>query len=313
MSSADLDSLLDAVDDELLPEPDRVTEAKARAKKLIADLHKMEKAWMFEVDDAVPHGSHARETAIVDFKDIDYLVVLNQEALLTTDGAERTARDTVGRLASALRARRGGLVAQGTIQVRSQKHSVGVKYPGSRLRVDLVPARRTDERGCFLIPDRSIDRWVETRPHQLKRYVTLAEGTNPNVRAAIRLIKGWRRARGKAMQIPSYAIELLLGRWAADESGLEGLVRVFFERFAGGHARQRLVLLGDSDNAPVTVRDPWSSLNVTDELSADHRARLVENAGRALYELDEAASLVGMGRERGALGVLRRLFKGNYE
>ncbi len=308
-----LSDLLEDMEEELRPEADRVVEAERRARTLIADLHRKEDAWMFEVVDEVPHGSHARDTAIVGFKDIDYLVVLNPTALNKLDGTERSARDTVARLARMIRERRGGLVAQGTIEVRSQEHSVGVKYPGTRLRVDLVPALRTQQHGCFLIPNRATDEWMETRPYLLKGRLTRAEGENAHVKKAIRLVKGWRRARGKAMQIPSYAVELLLSEWAGAHAGLSGLVRAFFDRLATAHAGQRLALLGEPDRSPITVRDPWSGVNVADELSADHRARLIENARRALEELDEAKSLATEGRGRGALGVLRRLFKGNYD
>ena len=310
MAGRRLNKLLVAIEEELRPEPDRVEEAHRRALTLIDDLRGIEKAWMFEVVDAVSHGSHARDTAIVGFKDIDYLVILDPDALRTSSGEARTAGDTVARLAGVLRERRGGLVSRGTIDVRPQQHSVGVKYPASNLRVDLVPALRTSERGRYLIPNRAAAEWIETRPHLLKRRITLAEQQNPHVRAAIRLVKGWRRARGKVMQIPSYAVELLLGHWAEQEATLEGLVRLFFDTFGSAHARKRLVLLGDEDNAAVTVRDPWSGANVADELDASHRARLVENARRALDDFDEAQHIA---TARGALGILRRLFKGNYD
>ena len=199
------------------------------------------------------------------------------------------------------------------MRCHSQRHSVGVKYPASRMRVDLVPARRTSEQGCFLIPDRTIEEWIETRPHRLKRWIAVAEGQNPHVRPAIRLIKGWRRARGKAMQIPSYAVELLLGHLAGEYPRIEDLVRTFFERFANADARLRLVLLGGATNSSITVRDPWSDVNVADELGAEHRGRLVDNARRALDDLDEAADLLGDGRARGAMGILRRVFLGNYD
>lgn len=313
MGSALQKSLM-AIARELLPEPDRVAEAKRRALTLIKDLHNLERAWMFEVEDAIPHGSHARDTAIVGFKDIDYLVVLNPDSLRTANGEMRTAADTVQRLARILRQRRGGLVAQGTIEVRAQEHSVGVKYPTVGLRVDLVPALRTNERGCFLIPDRTAGEWIETRPHRLKGRITRAEGVNAQVRTAIRLVKGWRRARGKAMQIPSYAVELLMGEWASKAGSLEGLVRLFFETFADAHANKRLVLLGGGSNrSSVTVCDPWSGVNVTEELDRDHRARLVENARRALDSMDAADEMLADGRERAARTELRRVFKGAYE
>jgi hypothetical protein len=197
--------------------------------------------------------------------------------------------------------------------VRAQDHSVGVKYPGSQLRVDLVPALRTKEQGRYKIPSKAADAWIDTRPHLLKRAISVAENKNPHVRGAIRLLKGWRRARGKAMQIPSYAIELLLGHWAAEVSGLKGLVFRFFDTFADAHAGKRLVLLGDEADSSVTIRDPWSGDNVAEELDAGHRARLVENARRGLSDIEEAEALADEGRDRAALSVLRGVFKGNYD
>jgi hypothetical protein len=306
--------LISTIERELIPEASRVAEAQQRARRLIDDLAGMQDATMFRVERLVPHGSHCRETAIAGFKDIDYLLLLNPEELRTREGTHRTAQDTVARLAQMLRKRRGGLVAQGTVEVRSQEHSVGVKYPAARLRVDLVPALRTKEQGCFLIPNRLRDEWIETRPHRLKRWLSRAENSNPHVRAAIRLAKGWRRARGKAMQVPSYALELILIAMAVEHGPkLDDLVWAFFEVLAGAHAGQRLVLLGDPDKTPVTVRDPGTDANVAAELDAGHRARLVDNARRALDELDEAAGLAEEGRDRGALGIMRRLFIGNYD
>ncbi|MFO0571499.1 MAG: nucleotidyltransferase [Polyangiaceae bacterium] len=306
--------LIGKIERELVPEASRVAEARQRARRLIDDLGAMRDATMFRVERLLPHGSHCRDTAIAGFKDIDYLVVLDPNELRTREGMPRTARDTVARLAQMIRKRRGGLVAQGTVEVRAQEHSVGVKYPAAHLRVDLVPALSTEEQGCYLIPNRLVDDWIETRPHRLKRWLTRAEKSNQHVRAAIRLAKGWRRARGKAMQVPSYALELILIAMAADgEPDLDGLVYAFFDRIAEAHAGQRLVLLGDADRTPITVRDPGSDVNVAAELDAGHRARLVENARRALDDIDEAAWLAEQGRDRGALGVLRRLFVGNYD
>lgn len=308
-----LHPLVVTIERQLIPEQSRVEEAKRRARGLIEDIQRMQDATMFRIERLVEHGSHCRETAIAGFKDIDYLVVLNRDDLRTQDGADRTARDTVTRLAGLLRKRRGGLVALGATEVRSQEHSVGVKYPSAGLRIDLVPALRTDEKGCFLIPDRLMDAWIETRPKVLKRRLTDAESHNQHVRAAIRLAKGWRRARGKAMQLPSYALELILIAMAFEHGpGLEDLLWAFFEVLAEAHAGQRLVLVGAADNTPITVRDPWG-VNVAAELDAGHRKRLVDNARRALDDLDEAAWLAESGRNRGAISVLRRLFIGNHD
>jgi hypothetical protein len=140
------EAALHALERELRPEPHRVTEARERAKRLIEELDEKEDARMFSVRRAIEHGSHSRDTALAGFKDMDFLVVLEPEALRTSTGSERSATDTVVRMAGAIAERRAGMVTNGIIEVRAQDHSVGIKYPRYDLRIDLVPAVRTAPR-----------------------------------------------------------------------------------------------------------------------------------------------------------------------
>lgn len=66
---------LASLDARLQPDPIRVTEARARAARLIQELHVRDQAWMFSIEEPIAHGSHTRDTAIAGFKDIDYLLV----------------------------------------------------------------------------------------------------------------------------------------------------------------------------------------------------------------------------------------------
>lgn len=306
---SELERTLQALATALEPEPAAVAEAEKRAHTLIRELHRKDDAWMFSVVDTVSHGSHSRGTAIHLFKDIDYLVVLDEGSLRTRQGGQRTAQDTVTRLARAIEERRAGLVSRGLVEVRRQEHSVGVKYPNSGYRVDLVPALRTRRAGEFLIPDRTSGRWIHTCPERLRDRLALAERANPHVRPAIRLLKGWRRARGKAMQFPSYGLELLATELATQAPPtLEGLVLAFLETFAHHDLRYRLTLLGEGGSRPVNLLDPATNVNVTEELGPTHRKRLVDNARTALDALGEAAS--GSRRGRSAETVCRKLFVG---
>ncbi len=303
-----LESHLHALARALRPEPDRVAAAHARAERLIAELHGGP-AWMFEVVDLIPHGSHARGTALAGFSDYDALVVLNARALRTTRDDERTPRDTIGRMAAAIAARRAGLVAQGFLEARPQAHSVGVRYPQSGLRIDLVPARRHG-RG-LLIPSRERGAWISTYPGRAEARLNQACANLPHVRDAVRLIKAWRRARGSRLAVPSYALELLMVERAARGESLVDMVRGFFSEIAEHDKRYRLELRGSRANPPpMLVEDPDTGENVTQDLKAEHRRALVERCRAATSVLDDALDRLSTSAEARLEGALQRLFMG---
>lgn len=300
-----LDGLLRQVDLALRPDAAAVHEAKRRASALIDELHRG-RAWMFNVVEVREHGSLSRGTAIRGFRDIDYLVVLDPEALATQRGAERSPRDTITRMADSIRQRRAGLVRIGGMNVRAQDHSVGVLYPQAHFRIDLVPAVR--DRHALRVPERGSDRWIHSDPEQSRVLLESARRRNPHVGIAVRLLKGWRRARGSRVPLPSFALEtLLVAAGNGESTTLPDLVQGFFSRIARAHAGRRLALLG-ADGRAVSVIDPVSGANLATEMTATHRANLIQACRDAEGTVEEVAELVERRRLDRAMSKAMALF-----
>jgi hypothetical protein len=294
----------------LRPHPAEVAEAHVRADRLIEELSDSH-AWMFEVDEVIDHGSLSRGTGLRSFKDIDKLVILNSTALLTTRGQLRSPSDTVTRMARTIAHRRGGLVALGAILVRRQTHSVGIVYLSTGFRIDLVPALKTED--GLLIPDRRNDSWITTYPEAYRLRLERAEEKTPHTRAAIGLLKGWSRARGRNVPLSSFAIETLIVEDALRRGPvpLDTLLFDFFQDLANRDARQRLVLAGEPlRQTPVTLLDPVSGANLAEYLESVHRRKLIGACRSALRQLDLIRRLTERGQGNLARTAARMLFVG---
>lgn len=291
----------------LVPPDEDVQLGLRRAETLTRALNRRD-AWRFEVLDTKVHGSLSRGTSIRTHGDVDLLVVLNPEQLRTARGQLLSPAATIRELATHIEAHKGGLLAMGMIEVRRQGHSVGCWYPASAVSVDLVPAIR-DGQG-FLIPERETASWIHTRPAGAKARLTRAEGRCPEVRAAVRLLKGWARARGRAVALGSYAIESVVVQRAMDGyEDLGELVLGLLQDLAEAHGGRRLVLgRYDADNTPVTVRGAGEEGNLAASLHARQRVALIEAARWSRDELHEAVAMLQAGRS--AHSTLRRLFVG---
>ena len=305
-----LETVLRQVDERYLrPQPAAIREAKARADRLVTELHRG-RAWMYQVVQVHDHGSVSRGTAIRYFNDLDRLVELDPDALRTRSGRFRSAQDTIGRMATHIRTRWGGLVALGNITVRAQDHSVGVWYPGSDLRIDLVPA--IFDQGELLIPERGTRRWIVTHPGKTSARLARAKRAAPHAGIAIRLLKGWARARGRNAPIPSFAIEALVVDQAVSRPArLSSVIRSFFNDIADSDARRRLHLgqHGHLQGA-ITIVDPVSGNNITESLTREHRQVLIHASRRALPVLDEMEDAAADGRVAQAINAGRNLFVG---
>ena len=291
----------------LRPSPEQVAVAKDRATRLVEELHRGP-AWMFTVRKHGPHGSVSRRTALNQFNDLDWKVELDPDALRTTQGQDRSAKDTISRLASAIRARRAGLVALEVMSVRPQNHSVGVGY--HHLRIDLVPLIR--HRGTLYIPERETGDWIATDPEQTADRLIAAKARVPHAGIAVRLRKAWRRARGRGAPIASFALETWVVDTALRESlPLDGLLRRFYSEVGGAHKSRPLDLAGGTSTGDaVSLVDPVSGLNLTSRLLPDDRKVLIDNARRANLTLDEIQQDLSQGREARSRSAAIELFVG---
>lgn len=292
---------------DLTPRPARIAEARQRAEKLIADLHRWSDR--FSVRRVRPFGSIHRGTGLAQFRDIDYLIPVDERDLATRDGQRRTAARTLGELATWVEHCRAGVVEMGTVRVRLQKHSVGLEYRGTDLRVDLVPALLTAGRGkdIYLIPSREYGTWIRTRLDHIEQ---LADDAPPRVLSAIRLLKGWKRARGKrrGFSLPSYALEMMMLRRDLPPHNQPPLqiAADFIRWIAEASAKERLSLDGFVTTDPVAYRDPWSGENLLGANDRAGRVRLIKAARWSRDKLDEAA----MASERRARSLMYDVFVG---
>lgn len=292
---------------DLTPGEDRIQMAKYRGEHLIADLDRHSDR--FSVRRIRPFGSVHRGTALAHFGDIDYLIPIDERQLSTRRGERRSPGHTIGELADWVEHCRAGVVAMGTARVRRQKHSVGLEYPGTNLRIDLVPALITRGRGrdIYLIPSREHGRWIKTRIDLIEGLVSSAP---PRVLDAIRLLKGWKRARGpgRGFSLPSYAVELMLLRAGTPPHNTPPLTIAagVLSSIAESDARYRLSLDGAPTQDPVAYRDPWTGENLLGANTRDGRGRLIDAARRTRDKLLEAADA----SERSAQTILSDLFIG---
>ncbi|MBL8618797.1 MAG: nucleotidyltransferase [Deltaproteobacteria bacterium] len=302
--------VLQKVDEAYLwPQPEAVADAKQRADRLIRELDQG-RAWMFQVLRVHEHGSLGRGTALRDFKDLDRLIELDPLALHTRSGQFRSARDTIRRMAKHIADRRAGLVTMGAITVRAQDHSVGIWYPGSELRIDLVPA--VTSQGAVYIPELGTGDWIRTDPAATAARLGRAKRAAPHTDTAVRLLKGWARARGRNAPIASFAVET----WVVDAvlkrpKPLDELVASFFDDIGSTHAGRHLAL-GSSGFArcAVTLLDPVSGNNLTQDLQRQHRTTLVKSCRTAAIELARIAALARDGQLTQAVTAGKRLFVG---
>jgi len=305
-------ALLHQVDrEELRPDGDAVREAHKRANKLIEEIQ-LGPSWMFDIVEVIEHGSMSRGTGLRSFRDLDKLVILNPEALRTQAGSERTPKDTIHRLADTVRKRRAGLVSLGTLEVRAQAHSVGVSYPASSIRIDLVPAVRT-RTGQIVIPEPGTESWIQTNPGETRRRLEDAKRLAPHAGVAIRLLKGWSRARGGVL--PSFGIETAIVNQilAFGPTSLVDLVRGFIEGVAASDMRRPL-LLGASriPFTPVTLVDPVSGANLTNRMGFDHKKKLIDRCRWTRDHLSRLDDIGESGKREVALTLARKLFVGDH-
>lgn len=295
----------------LRPLKARIRDAEDCAERLIESLDRTSER--FTIKRYFGHGSVHRETALAGFDDIDYLLVLDPADLQTSAGTRPTPGYAIGWLRDSLIRCRAGVVEAGTLRIRDQKHSVGVIYDGRerKFRVDFVPAIASRGRAPLQIPSRARQAWIETRPRHLAQRV--AEMPNPAV-DAIRLLKGWRRARGPrpGFTLPSYAIEQMVAQ-RGDLHRLKhplDIVDRLLEEWATSNARSRLTLIGPPQKASITLIDPHSGENLMADNDASARSALISAARRARRDIGKAVVELNHGRTGTAAGNFERLFIG---
>jgi hypothetical protein len=309
MTEPMLQSMLREIDyTELNPVDREIREARRRAEGLIREIHSGSEP-IFRVKEFQHHGSLSRGTGLRGFEDWDSIIILDEDALKTQRGTPRGPISTIALLAETISNRRSGLMGLQNLEVRRQDHSVGVVYPKSAFRVDLVPGLR--QRGELLIPERGTGEWIPTHPDEAHERVRHACEIEPDTISAIRLLKSWSRARGNGSALPSFAIETyVVDLMLRDARSLDEVVFDFIETIAAAPIRRPLVL-GDNngdEHSPVTIIDPLSGNNLTSELTATQRSTLIKTARATSRKLNSVRGSLERGKSSDAKRVLRQLF-----
>ncbi|SDM44114.1 nucleotidyltransferase [Polaromonas sp. JS666] len=160
----------------------------------------------FAVANALAIGSHARETAVHRFSDLDFMVVLRKEEFY--HGDRMVSSDTVlNRVIDDLRER----YPSSTVKRDILAASLGFGSSGQSL--DVVPAKFHEfvgGRPVYLIPDGD-GGWLRTSPATHDRQFQVQQTRSGNkLRKVSQLLKWWKHARENPLPIRSFYIDMLL-------------------------------------------------------------------------------------------------------
>lgn len=151
-------------------------------------------------------GSHARQTAVHRFSDLDFMVVLRKDEFFWGD--RMVSSDTVlNRLLTDLKERFP------LSSVRRDILAASLDFGSSGQSLDIVPAKFHEfaaGRPVYLIPDGD-GAWLRTSPATHDRLFEMEQERSGNkLRRISQLLKWWKHARETPLPIRSFYIDLLL-------------------------------------------------------------------------------------------------------
>lgn len=160
----------------------------------------------FAVANAHAMGSHARQTAVARYSDLDFMVVFRKEEFIW--GGRTVSSDTIlDKLLKDLRERFP------STSIRRDVLAASLEFGSTGQSLDIVPARFeafADQRPVFLIPD-GAGGWMRTSPQTHDLHFHLAHERSGNkLRRVSQLLKWWKHAREQPLPIRSFYIDMLL-------------------------------------------------------------------------------------------------------
>lgn len=178
-------------------------ELKAARRHLLTVRKRL--ATSFDISKIVPIGSHARETAIRWYSDLDTMVVLRRneakwggDLVLSSTVLQKVRNDLQDRYIHT--------------EVRRDQQAVVLDFADGEQSLDVVPALflRLDKlRPVYIIPDGNGE-WLEASPETHNRYFAAAlERSGGKLRKLIQLLKWWKYSREQPIPIQSFHLDLL--------------------------------------------------------------------------------------------------------
>lgn len=226
-------------------------------------------------------GSYGRKTQAKKLKDVDNIVVLEDEDgafYSSASDALEKVRDAVGEC---------DLVRRTRVSVRAVKCFL----VDDEFHVDVVPAlKRGSGEGLYLtrnIPDENLDDWsLEYPEQQLKACQDKNKATGGLYVPATRVVKAWNQRYDTTKPLRSYHAEALLYHGIGDAKTLKEAVLAFFDHAYDALAPGKLTA---TPGAP-------SGRYVDDRLDADDRKAAREKVEAARTKAKEAADIEEPGK-----------------
>lgn len=264
------------------PDPDRVDVAK----RLPGEVRDWLKEHEFET--CSPHsrliGSYARQTAILDIKDVDALLFLPTEVL------ERTPESILRELKKVL-----DDYPDTTAEASPQRRSIRLDFPVHGLTMDIVGAVADEGLDSPLwIPDRQKKKWVRSDPLGYGRSLSAANADHGSkLIPLIKLVKAWRDEQMTYRRPKSYLLEVIVFQAVTGGSVvLKGQstaenVCDFFE-----HIKKKWEKLMDEGDGVPRILDPQLGNVISGGWERSHfetfmrRVREAATAARAAVDAD---------------------------
>lgn len=163
-------------------------------------------ATSFDVSRVLTIGSHARDTAIRWYSDLDMLVVLRRNEA-KWGGNIVSSQTVLGRVQDDLR----GRFTQ--TDIRRDQQAAVIGFAAGQQSLDVVPAifrRFGVGHPIFAIPD-GYGGWLETSPEAHNRYFSAAdERSGGKLKRVVQLLKWWKCSRAQPISIQTFHIDLLM-------------------------------------------------------------------------------------------------------
>ena len=246
----------------------------------------------FDLAKFVRIGSHARNTAVRQFSDIDVLAVLRRN--------EAKWGGNIVNSSTFLRRIRDDLEDRFShTEMRGDQQAVVAEFGGGAHSLDVVPGifhRWDSGKPVYLIPDGQ-DSWLESSPEAHNSYfANAAEKSGGKLRKVIQLLKWWKHSRAQSIPILSFHLDLLMA-WGEVCVGVKSYgqclldaFRLLADRECRG-LRDPVGVVGVIYAAKTTAQ--WEAMNTAVASSLAHaRKAIVAESWRDFPEANRQWSMV---------------------
>jgi predicted nucleotidyltransferase len=241
--------------------------AEVNASKVHLSVVKDRLNHSFDVSRISLIGSHARDTAVRSYSDLDVLVVVRKNEA-KWGGRIVTSTTLMGRVLDELRTR------YPNTNIRRDGQAAVIAFAASGQSLDVVPAmfRKFDRFPVFDIPN-GLGDWRQTSPETHDRYFQDADKrSGGKLRRVAQLMKWWKHSRTDPFPLASFYTDLLLASSGVC-SGIKSYSRCVCDAFA---------LLRERDCR--ALQDPCGVAGLVRSCETDGQRQTLNNAVEYAWE-----------------------------